>query len=127
MKNVNRLLLIDITKLADKGWTAVADGGDFEALFTEITIVHLNFLSRWTMKQSIQHQAWQIPLEIWRFAGLYSGRSKIEDYDKLLNANMILSPMMLNFKLHYFLRGLKETVWHITVLYGPPCSESFLL
>jgi hypothetical protein len=40
MKNVDRLLLTDITKLADKGWTAVADGGDFEALFTEVTIVH---------------------------------------------------------------------------------------
>jgi hypothetical protein len=60
MKNVNRLLLIDITKLADKGWTAVADSGDFEALFTEIAIVHLNFVSRWTMKQSIQRHAWQI-------------------------------------------------------------------
>jgi hypothetical protein len=44
MKNVDRLLLTDITKLSDKGWTAVADRGNFEALFTEITIVHLNFL-----------------------------------------------------------------------------------
>ena len=97
MKNVNRLLLTDITKLADKGWTTVADGGDFEALFTEVTIVHFKFCPLWTMKAIYPAPGWQIPLEIWRFAGLYSGRSKI-DYDELLKTYMMLSPMMLNFQ-----------------------------
>jgi hypothetical protein len=94
MKNVNRLLLIDITKLADKGWTAVADGGDFEALFTEITIVHLNFLSRWTMRQSIRRQPWQF---CWKFGDSLVYTLLAQRQKTMTNANMILSPMMSNF------------------------------